>query len=111
MSDLSYPVVKAAELAGVRKHQLQRWQKHGLLNAIPRGEGRVTQHRYTEEEINVAKIMGMLMAAGFGDLKLVHRLARQHIADLAVLAAMGYSGEQMSTEHTIGDGLLLTITG
>jgi hypothetical protein len=54
--------------------------------------------------------MGRLLSAGIRNLEVVESLARKHIEEVDILVVMGHTGDSIATEHTFGEGLMLTIT-
>lgn len=110
MSDLNgYLAADAARLARVRTHQIQRWTKRGHIRSLSR-ESDAQHHRYSLAEIKVAFYMGRLLSAGIRNLEVVESLARKHIEEVDILVVMGHTGDSIATEHTFGEGLMLTIT-
>lgn len=107
--DRTYSSTDAVKLTGVANRQLQRWVEAGYISVAVRRDVASSHRRYATREILVARLMKRLLDGGLGSLEAVARLARAHYATLDVMHAIGYRGESQSTEHTIGEGLILTI--
>ena len=92
---------------GVPARKLLRWFRAGHISAKTNASSVYTISR---EEIDVAILMNRLLTANINDVEMAAGLARRHLHDVAVLAEIGYTGDSITTEHTIGDGLVLSIT-
>jgi hypothetical protein len=97
-------------MSGITQHQLARWSRRGHLDATGREVSSKVHNRYSLFEVRVAHTMRRLLEAGLNDLLSAERIARQHISNLAVLESMGYDGDSNTTEHTVGDGIIISIT-
>lgn len=111
--EMNIGTAEFARRSGIGKRKLERWTKENRIRTLPRrlGSGKeATFNRYSPAEVDVAVTMERLLSAGWGDLDAAERIARARARDLDVMRAVGYDGESNATEHTLGDGLVLTIT-
>jgi len=99
------------KLTGATSRQIRSWVENGIIHSEQRNVGNIQHNRFTYDEICVMTVMVRLIAVGFIKPTVAVELARKHYKDVAVLTEMGYAQVSSSTEHTIGDGLVLTITG
>jgi hypothetical protein len=96
-------------LTGIPDWRLRRWEKNGLIVAHPRGPAGNDSYIFDDREVEVAIVMNRLSNAGIVSPPLAASIARKHVDEVDILAAMGHTGDSIATEHTIGDGLVLTI--
>lgn len=114
----SYPVetdrpLKMSDVSrstGIAVHRLRRWIEGGYISTISRKDGVAQAYLIPKEEIQVAVIMDRLLSGGLNDLGMVAQIARKHLEEVDILRMMGHTGDSIATEHTIGEGLVLTIS-
>lgn len=106
-----YAMNEAQKISGATARQIRHWVEKGHIESRKHDAGYQIQNFFTIDEVYVMQVMVRLISGGFTELASVESTARKHLHDVAVLKQMGYAGDSIATEHTIGDGLVLTITG
>ena len=104
-----YSVAETCSISGASPRQLRHWIEKGGLRAHKRDNGHQEVNFFEIQEVYVARTMVRLFNSKMHEIETVSTLARKHLADVDTLRAMGYDGDSLTTEHTVGDGLVLNI--
>jgi DNA-binding transcriptional MerR regulator len=96
---------------GVTPRQLRAWVDQGLVRVEKVEAGGTWRNKFPEDEIQVIYHMVRIVRAGISKPSIAASIARKHVRDVEVLVEMGYDQVSSSTEHSIGDGVVLMITG
>ncbi len=105
-----YTVAETCSISGASPRQLRHWVERGALIAHKRDNGQHEVNFFEIDEVYVAKVMVRIFTLKMDEIQTVARLARKHLSDVDTLRAMGYDRDSLTTEHTVGDGLILNIT-
>lgn len=108
---MRYSIGETVKLTGATPRQIRSWVDNGLIEAEKRPAGEQMHNFFDAGEVDVMKVMVRLISAGLTKPETVASIARKHLRDVAVLREMGYASVSSSTEQSIGDGLVLMITG
>jgi hypothetical protein len=103
-------VAEVCDISGASPRQLRHWVERGFVKASQSKWRTTTQPVFDPGEVAVVVLMVRLIDAGWHDLAKIEAMARKHFSDVDTLRAMGYDGVSVATEHTVGEGLVLTIT-
>jgi phage terminase Nu1 subunit (DNA packaging protein) len=105
-----YTVAETCSISGASPRQLRHWVERGALIAHKRDNGHQEVNLFEIHEVYVARAMFRIFATNLNEISTVATLARKHLADVDILRAMGYDRDSLTTEHTVGDGLVLNVT-